>query len=78
MSSVRTVVEITMNAASCTVSDVSTDLPTHSNEQRRTQHTLSAVVALALLLRLLRKSDYRTRPLAQGITATERRTFFDS
>ena len=73
-----TAVEIMMNSARSTVLDVFSDLQTHSKEQRRTQHTLPARVAMALLLRLLRKSDYRTGTLARGIAATERRTFFDS
>ena len=73
-----TAVEIMMSAASITMLDVSSGLQTHSKEQRRTQHTLSAGVAMALVLRLLRKSDYRTGTLARGIAATKRRTFFDS
>ena len=66
-----------MNSARSTVSDVSTDLQTHSNEQCRTQHTLSHAVAMALLLRLRQKSDYRTGALARGIAATAWRTFCD-
>ena len=51
-SSLSTAMEITMNAVSCTVSDVSTGLPKSRYEQRRTQHTLSAVVEAARLIRL--------------------------
>ena len=36
----RTAMETTMNAVSCTVSDVSTGLQKSKDEQRRTQHTL--------------------------------------
>ena len=36
----RTAMKITMNAVSCTVSDVSTDLQKSKDEQHRTQHTL--------------------------------------
>ena len=43
MSSMRTTVEITENAASSTVSDVSTGLPKSRDEQRRTQLVLSAL-----------------------------------
>ena len=73
-----TAVEIMMKSARSTMSDVSTDLKTHSKEQCRTQHKLSAVVALALLLRLLRKSDTQNGAQVRGIAATVRRTFFDS
>ena len=67
-----TAVEIMMNSARSTVLDVSSDLQTHSKEQRRTHHMFSAGVAMALLLRLLRKSDYHTRALALGIAAMAR------
>ena len=48
-----TAVEIMMSAASITMLDVSSGLQIHSKEQRRTQHTLSAGVAMALVLQLL-------------------------
>ena len=48
----RTAMEITLNAVSCTVSDVSTGLPKSKHEQRHMRHTLSAVVYAALLIRL--------------------------
>ena len=70
--SLRTEVEITLSTATSTMSDMSNDLPKSRNEQRRTQHTLSAVVQMALLMRLRGKSDYHPRALAQGIGAMVR------
>ena len=54
-SSVSAEVEITMIPANSTLSDLSTELQTYNNAQSSTQHTLSEVVALALLMRLLQK-----------------------
>ena len=44
-----------MNAAISAQSGLSTDLPTLRNEHRCMQHWFSAVVSMALLLRLLQK-----------------------
>ena len=66
-----------MKSARSTMSDMSTNLQTHSNEQCRTQHTLSHAAAMGMLLRLLQESDYRTGALARGIAATAWRTFCD-
>ena len=51
----RTAMEITLIAASCTVSDVSDGLPKRRNEQRRRQHALSADTQAALQMWQWRK-----------------------
>ena len=79
MSSMRTTVEITENAASSPVSDVSTGLPKSRDEQRRTQLVLSVLAQAALLMWLqCLRSDYHTRGLARHIAATADCRLFDS
>ena len=77
MCSMCTTAEITMKEASRKVSDVSERLPPSTDEQRRTQHTHSAVVEAGLLMRLRQKSDYEPGALAQGIGVKARTRYWN-
>ena len=78
MSSLRTVVEIMMKAASCTVSEVPNGLPKIRNEQRHTQLAPSAMVQATLLMQQQKKSGDHNRGPARVITVTAHCRFFDS